>query len=814
MRITRLQLRNVRRHADLDLELAPGLTVVRGPNESGKSTIQRAIELALTRRVTSGSGDVDTMRSWNAHPDDRPWVRFEFEQDDPEAEGVKTGSVEKAFRGARGTVTMEFDGETVTDPAAADELLAELSGIPSEPFFRSTASIRHHELDGLARDEAALRDRLQASISGADRGTSRARRKLERALFELNTKGDKNPGKIKAAEANLATASAALRNGEAALLQLEQDRDALASAREARTAAEATLAENRSMLDKARLAERLVSERDQARERFERYTTAVDVSRQIDELEASHPSSNGLPALREALTKVRAADLRIREIKAALAGEIEVDFIVAEPAPRTWRPTGVAAIVVILAALAIGVGGQLGLLPLTLPALSFGGGAAGGVTVPGALLLAGLLALLGAGLALLARRQRTRAGKARKTKDLVEQEVERRLRGRSLLEQEQQQQEATLNNLLVALDAADLPAVEKLVEDEEAHTGQILRLRAQLEGLVGREPTESLPELRDRSALEIEQKSSALEELGPIAKEPRARERLEVSVTEADAAVSVARDQEAQARARVEQNAIDAEEVAGHAERAATWAEQLATLQRRARVYDATLKALDTAERATMRTATRYLERRMVVDLERVTAGRYRRVKVDDENLAVRVFAPERGDWVDVASLSQGTLDTVYLAARIGLVRLVTGDRRPPLVMDDPFVTLDDERAMRALELLKDISTDFQVIYLTTSDRYDEAADKVQVLQPPTAVTPDLEPGDEDVAEGADAPVGDRWEIAEPERQSERADASPEGLESAEAATNGHVPSDDRASAAAASTSALDDAEPAEPTRV
>ena len=45
MRLTRLQLRNVRRHGDLDLRLAPGLTVVRGPNESGKSTIQRAIEL-------------------------------------------------------------------------------------------------------------------------------------------------------------------------------------------------------------------------------------------------------------------------------------------------------------------------------------------------------------------------------------------------------------------------------------------------------------------------------------------------------------------------------------------------------------------------------------------------------------------------------------------------------------------------------------------------------------------------------------------------------------------------------------------------
>src|SRR5262249_22830287 len=166
-----------------------------------------------------------------------------------------------------------------------------------------------------------------------------------------------------------------------------------------------------------------------------------------------------------------------------------------------------------------------------------------------------------------------------------------------------------------------------------------------------------------------------------------------------------------------------------------------------ARVYDATLKALDVAERATIRTATRYLERRMVVDLERVTAGRYRRVQVDDENLAIRVFAPERGDWVDVSLLSQGTLDTIYLAARIGLVRLVTRDRPPPLVLDDPFVPIDDQRAKRALALLHGISTDFQVIYLTTSDRYDKTADAVVKLAPATAVTPDLPP-DPDASNG------------------------------------------------------------------
>src|SRR4029079_15113233 len=96
-----------------------------------------------------------------------------------------------------GTVELVYDGQTVTDPTLADQVLAELSGIPTEPFFRSTASVRHHELSDLAPDETALRDRLQASISGADRGTGRAKKKLERAIHDLTKKGDKKPGRPK-----------------------------------------------------------------------------------------------------------------------------------------------------------------------------------------------------------------------------------------------------------------------------------------------------------------------------------------------------------------------------------------------------------------------------------------------------------------------------------------------------------------------------------------------------------------------------------------------------------------------------------------
>lgn len=719
MRITRLQISHLRQHRSLELTLDRGLTVVRGPNESGKTTLQRALELALTRRVTSASVEMEAMQTWGEAAEDRPTVRLEFEQD--EEDGMHPGVVEKAFRGAKGTVRLEYDGNVVTDPAQADQILAELTGVPTEAFFRSTASVRHHEMDDVARDESALRDRLQASISGADRGTGRSRRKLERALHDLNTKGEKNPGRLKVAAAAVGEAAATVAQGEAALEQLERDRDRLVLAHERRTDADSALVERKSMLQKALQAERLTADRVIAQERFERFSTAVSVTEQIAVLQESHPARDPLPILRTTVARLRELDSRVRELRAMLSGDVDVHFELQVPESRNWLPVARIAIVMIL--VGFGLAAVSALNVFVLP---------GGLVGPLGAVVVGLI------LAVIGRRQRLHATDIGRERQLRDDEIDRRLRGRSQLEQELQERDLELANQLSGFELPDMAAVEALLAAEEAHVASIDRLSAQLEGLVGREPAETLPPLRDAAALEIEQKTRALEHLGPIAKEPRARERLEVEVHDAERLVDQTRDDEANARARVEANAVDAESVAAEAERLEQRRELLATLQRRDRVYDGTLKAIDSAERATMRRATRYLEKHMVGDLDLVTAGRYRRVRVDDTNLGIEVFAPERNDWVSVESLSQGTLDVVYLAARIGLVRLVTGDRRPPLILDDPFVTLDDARATRALELLKRISADFQVIYLTTSDRYDSAADAVQILEGPTAV--DVEP--------------------------------------------------------------------------
>jgi DNA repair exonuclease SbcCD ATPase subunit len=716
VRITRLTVRDFRRYRELEIPLSPGLTIVHGPNEAGKTTIQRAIELVLTRKVTSGGADIDSLRSWDAADEARPVIAIEFEIEDEER-GVRKGTLEKAFRGARGTVRLEVDGETITDPTLADQALAELTGIPSEAFFRSTASVRHHELADLDRDESALRDRLQASISGADRGTSRARHKLEKAIFELNTKGAKNPGRLKTAADAVDQSTAAVEQGELALAQLERDRDTLAGARERRTETDASLAERRSVLEKARQAERLTAERLSAQERFERYRQAVTVSEELAGLRDSHPSANPLPVLEQIVNRLRILDAKIRDLTAALAGEVDVKFEV--PPEPTWRPLSRIAIgLVIVGVLVAGAT----FAARTLRVIDLG-------TVP--VLLGGVAAGIGFILAFVALWLRRSDRMQAEMRDV---QIDRRLRGRSEMEAELRQATADTAQQLLGLSLPDIAAAEALLAQEQEHVSRIQQLGAQLDGLVGKETPDTLPAIRDASALEVEQKTHALEALGPIAKEPRARERLEVEVRDLEATLERARDDEANARARVEANTVDSEQVSGHAERLAAWREQLAALQRRARVYERTLKEIETAEQATMKTATRYLEGRMVADIQRVTAGRYRRVAVDDKTLDLRVFAPEKGDWVDVVSLSQGTLDLVYLAARLGLVRLVTGDRRPPLIFDDPFITLDDARATRALELLREISSDFQVIYLTTSDRYHAAADSVVALAGPTEV--------------------------------------------------------------------------------
>lgn len=79
---------------------------------------------------------------------------------------------------------------------------------------------------------------------------------------------------------------------------------------------------------------------------------------------------------------------------------------------------------------------------------------------------------------------------------------------------------------------------------------------------------------------------------------------------------------------------------------------------------------------------------------------------------SLHLYIDEKGAAREVGSFSTGTIDGIMLCMRLSLVDALFGDEKPFLILDDPFVNLDNEHTKRALEMLEKIAQDHQVVYL------------------------------------------------------------------------------------------------------
>jgi uncharacterized protein YhaN len=96
---------------------------------------------------------------------------------------------------------------------------------------------------------------------------------------------------------------------------------------------------------------------------------------------------------------------------------------------------------------------------------------------------------------------------------------------------------------------------------------------------------------------------------------------------------------------------------------------------------------------------------------ERLTNGAYTRVEVDDKS-PTRASGATLTNF-DVARLSQGTKTSLALATRLALANVYLGERPGVIMLDDPCVDMDADRASAAMALLKDVGAQHQVIVFT-----------------------------------------------------------------------------------------------------
>ena len=115
--------------------------------------------------------------------------------------------------------------------------------------------------------------------------------------------------------------------------------------------------------------------------------------------------------------------------------------------------------------------------------------------------------------------------------------------------------------------------------------------------------------------------------------------------------------------------------------------------------------------------------------LAEVTNGAYKELRISrDLGITVRIPQTEALRERPERRLSRGTVDQIYLALRLALVEgLSRNGERIPMLLDDPLANYDDDRLMRAMEVLKQVGQKHQILFFTCHENVVEAAESLKV---------------------------------------------------------------------------------------
>lgn len=140
------------------------------------------------------------------------------------------------------------------------------------------------------------------------------------------------------------------------------------------------------------------------------------------------------------------------------------------------------------------------------------------------------------------------------------------------------------------------------------------------------------------------------------------------------------------------------------------------SLARQAEVAELTRQLLRETDEQYLGTLESYLTPEIERVLSATTGKRYGRVRMGGD-LSFTAYHPERENWLPLEmserAWSAGTLDQLFFACRLGLCRALSGQRSLPLLLDDPFVHYDPIRLSKTVEFLSALGQECQILWFT-----------------------------------------------------------------------------------------------------
>jgi len=682
-----------------EFSFSEGFNLILAPNEKGKSTLFRAVLVLLYSSVFSSSRKLSTFKRWGSEG--------MFRLEGVVHMGSGSYRLVKDFGEKKQEVFEYPSGKSIVKGRAVDEFLRSRLTFPSEELFLRVCAVRHEELDGVSAGSRKIGERIERILGGGwgenspeevEKALSRYRAQLVRG--EERYAKEENWGPIKKLSEDVS--------------ELERK---LVAARDS-AEKERGLREELSRLVEE--TERLKEEIDIAAEKVERAKKLrkleEDMKRLDDEAREIHRRLMRIDKLEKELSshekrgeefpeQLRNLDVEtLTEYRLLLKREMEL----AEQVDKL-KEIKVSA------------------TPLILLGLSAAMAAAGivGLLVSGLfwIMVAAGLVGLGVSIGWLSRVRRPRREMKEKIKEINGLEEKRRQWSSGL----SAEQAIVLVDEVLTWKSDYEEYVARADENIRGEDGNVESLWENHSDRFSVDPLESLKKLKymltdkfSAIAVSVQAHKGEIEKLEPFKLEPdeliKTEKALETKAEELE------RLEDRRRRIEVELSSLVKLDMVEISDELEFKRDRLKRVQRRLQAVEEAIDALEEARRSFAGYLADGLPPVVSDYVQKMTNGRYDEITIDPLTLETRVLVsvPDsegaEGNSlreVEPDLLSRGTRDQVYLAVRLGLVRLLGRQETLPILLDDPLVHFDPERRRSAMKLLEELSGEHQVLFFS-----------------------------------------------------------------------------------------------------
>ena len=706
MRLKRIHLKNFKRFPDYGAEFGPGINVVKGPlNEMGKSSLLESIIVALFHNPKSTARDIKDYAAWGSTGQFGTTIEFEHD-----GQGYL---LEKDFDRGAIRLTCRESGEEIDTFREVSERMAEVLGTKSDRLFVCSCCIRQSQVTEISSGKKEIGESLEEVVTGGKESTlaSQVIQKLEGKVADMKRgldKPAKNPGTIAALKGRLQDASLKLGLVSDEVSRVEAQKVALLKINKELAGVKEEHEKVRAMLDKNRKRQEIEATLGRLGKEYERVEELLGRIRKHEE--DLKKADEALEAMRGFQDRQQVSELRkgvdaIRNRR----GDIENDLAQREQELEGERPKSVGGPVRV-------VGSPAG---VAVAVALFAGGLVGVLVVH---LYLVVLVVVGALLFVLAQRARTALDRERSGRVSIEERIRQMRESLAELAVEEQQ-------LLAGAECRTLSEFSEKEKSIHQWLGKKEEAKYRLDEILSNRTAEGIDKRRRELARDMAvEEQKVTEDMKQTKVSPEQYVELEQKVRGLEASKGELEDRRSEAMATIKTAKYDAGEQTGLEEGLEGLTEALEREERKARVYEMARDVIVKARLDILSSADEALQGEIERYFSLFTNGKYRSVRVNKEDLEFWVYSDEKGDWVRPEELSGGVIDEFYLAFRLALARLVFGDKRPPLILDDPFVNFDPVRLASTLELLRTLAADYQIIIFTLSDAYDAVADNTVLL--------------------------------------------------------------------------------------